>query len=96
MIYNVIIKSGHCEDDQINQTVMSHAMGTLTMMSRFTCGCYVHGFKAAIEASSRIAAFHRAVGLRGVDATINTGGAAANSVPHVRLSHQLIHSRMTR
>lgn len=55
-----------------------------------TCGCiHHHGCKTAIKAAGRIAAGHRAVGLRGVDAAISTGQAAANGVTHVRLFDQL-------
>lgn len=58
----------------------------------FTCGCrHHHGCKSATEAAGGIAAVHRAVGLGGVDAGISTGGAAASSVAHVHLSHQLTH-----
>lgn len=65
-------------------------------MGLFTCCCHHHhGCKTTIEAAGRIAAVHRAVGLRGVEAAVSTGGAAANSVPHVRLSNQLVHCRRT-
>lgn len=73
-------------------------MGRLKMskMSLFTCGCYYHhGCKTAIEAASRIAAVHRAVDLRLVEAPTSTGDAAANTVAHLRLSYQLIYCRMT-
>lgn len=54
-----------------------------------------HGHEAVIKAASRIAAAHRTVDLRGVDAANATRRSAANSVAHVLQSYKLIHGRMT-